>query len=56
MVYITIYINVLYRETSSNTTYTKGVLWEARQGSGDLFRYLEYGNQIPEVLNINTDI
>ena len=31
---------------SSNTTYTKGVVWEARQGSGHLFHYSEYGNQI----------
>lgn len=56
MVYITIYINVLYRETSSNTTYAKGVLWEARQGSGHLFHYSEYGNQILGIQNTNTDV
>jgi len=40
------YINLLRHEISSNTTYTKGVVWEVRQGSGHLFHYSEYGNQI----------
>lgn len=50
------YINLLRHEISSNTTYAKGVLWEARPGSGDLFHYLKYGNQILGIQNINTDV
>lgn len=56
MVYTPIYTNALYHEVSSNTTYAKGVVWEARQGSGHLFRYSEYGNQITKLLNINTGV
>jgi len=56
MEYISIYINLLHHEISSNTTYAKGAVWEARQGSGHLFRYLEYGNQISKILNINTNV
>jgi len=41
---------------SSNTTYAKGVVWEARQGSDHLFHYSEYGNQILGIQNVNTDV
>ena len=56
MEHISIYINLLYIEISSNTTYAKGAVWEARQGSGHLFRYSEYGNKIPKILNIDTNM